>query len=60
MQVSKALNSSKRSISDIAKAAGVANNTVLGLKNGTNTNPVLRNVESVARAVGLKIVAVKA
>lgn len=59
-QISKALNASKRSVSEIAELAGVANNTVLSLKKGSNLNPVLRNIESVAKVVGLKIVAVKA
>jgi DNA-binding phage protein len=59
VQVAKALNKSSRSVGEIASAAGVARNTVLNLKNGNNTNPVILSLQCVAAQLGLKIVAVK-
>ncbi len=60
LQISKALNKSNKSSKELASDAGVAINTVVNIKNGTNLNPVLCKAEAVANAVGLKIVAVKA
>jgi DNA-binding XRE family transcriptional regulator len=60
LQISNALNKSKKSNQELANDAGVAINTILNIKKGVNTNPVLCKAEAVAKSVGLKIVAVKA
>jgi DNA-binding XRE family transcriptional regulator len=59
LQISKALNKSKKSNQELANDANVAINTILNIKKGVNVNPVLCKAEAVAKAVGLKIVAVK-
>jgi DNA-binding XRE family transcriptional regulator len=60
LQISNALNKSKKSNQELANDAGVAINTILNIRKGANVNPVLCKAEAVAKSVGLKIVAVKA